>query len=534
MEDNKDNNLWDTFLYKHRMTEIPPPDDREGKVEQVLPAALKATKEMLENALGKPKDLFFRTIENPALGRKFMLAAIEGLIDKKELALHVIEPLQNVAGLHDETSDIFEAIGKTIISVPNWQKITTIDQAKSQLLDGNTLLLADGLSSGLVIMNHQYEHRTVSEPKAEQVVRGPMEGFVEALRVNTALLRKHIKDERLRIDSFQIGRRSKNKVAVAYIEGIAYPPRVEAVKEDLKSLDIDIIHDVAELSIYLDKRSFNIFPLTLPSERTDRVSASLLEGRIAVFIDNSPGAMIVPALFIDFWRTPEDYYVAPLLATFFRMLRMIFGNHLTMMLPALYIAFTNFPTGVIGSNLIMNIAASREGLAFPPTLEVLIMLILLDIILEASQRLPRLVGGAATIVGGIILGQAAVQARLASNIMVIIVAVTAITNLTVSNLAMLPAMRLLKYYFVIWATFWGMPGIVFGATTVLAYVGSLKSYGVPYLSQMSAIHLRDLVDTIYVFSPKWRTNRPRTFKTIDGQRMDLKSMKYNLNSLDDV
>ncbi|MZP30489.1 hypothetical protein GTO91_12270 [Heliobacterium undosum] len=532
VEENK-HSFWDTYLYKHRKDEIPPPDDRSGKVERALPASLEATKDALKEALGEPKDLFFRPIENQALGRTFLLAAIEGLVDKKELALHVIEPLQN-ASPQDESSDIFETLGRMVISVPNWKKIKTLDQAKSQLLDGNTLLFAEGLSSGLVIFNHQYEHRTVGEPITEQVIRGPIEGFVEAIRVNTALLRKHIKDERLRFESMTIGRRSKTKAVVAYVEGIAYPPRIDAVKEDLKSLDIDVVHDVSELSLLLQKRSSNIFPLSLTVERTDRVTASLMEGRIAVFIDNSPAAMVVPAIFIDFWRTPEDYYYSPVLATFFRILRMIVGNHLTMMLPALYISFTEFPTGIIGSQLIMNMAASREGIAFPPTVEVLLMLLMLDIILEASQRLPRIVGGAVTIVGGLILGQAAVQSKLASNIIVIIVAVTAITNLTVSNLSMLQAMRLLKYYFMIWASFFGVVGVVFAATTVLAYVGSLKSYGVPYLSQMSAIHLRDLTDTIYLFSPKWRTNRPRTFKAEDGQHWDTKSMKYNEDSMDDV
>ncbi|QGG46276.1 spore germination protein [Heliorestis convoluta] len=527
--------LWTTFLFKHRENEsTPPPKEDDYKVEQVLPATLLSSKEMLENSLGKPDDLFFRFVEPPALKRKFMICAIEGLIDQKELSLHVVEPLQVSREKLDESEDILEALGEKIISVSNYKKIDTIDEAKNQLLDGNSLLFAEGLSSALVIFNHEYEHRTVNEPITEQVIRGPIEGFVESLQVNRALLRKHIKDERLRLDGMRLGRRSRSNVVVAYIDGIANKPRVDAVKEDLASLDIDIVHDVAELSILLQKRSANIFPLSMTSERTDKVTAALMEGRIAVFLENSPAAMVVPALFIDFWRTPEDYYSSPVIATFYRFIRMIFGNHLTMMLPALYVAFTSFPTGIIGSQLIMNMASSREGIAFPPVIEVLIMLILLDIILEASQRLPRLVGGATTIVGGLILGQAAVQAKLASNIMVIVVAVTAITNLTVSNLAMLPAMRLLKYYFVLWASFFGVAGIVFAATTVLAYVGSLKSYGIPYLSQMSAIHLRDIFDTIYVLSPKMRTHRPRTLKTIDGQRWDSKTMKYNEDSLDDV
>ncbi|HEX3012437.1 MAG TPA: spore germination protein, partial [Syntrophomonadaceae bacterium] len=364
-----------------------------------------------------------------------------------------------------------------------------------ELITGNTVFFMDGIDSALIIGSGGWKDRSVSEPSTESVVRGPRDGFTETIDTNTALIRRRIKSPDLRIDEFKIGIKTKTAVLVVYINGIARQDIVNEVKSRLQKIRIDGVLESGYIEELIEDASFSLFPQIEHSERPDKVSAALLEGRIAVMVDNTPFVLIVPTVFLQFIQSPEDYYERFPVASLTRFVRAT-AFFISIILPALYIALTSFHQEMIPTPLALSIAASREGVPFPSIGEAFLMEATFEILREAGLRLPKQAGQAVSIVGGLVIGQAAVQAGIVSQAMVIVVALTGISSFAIPAYNAAAAGRLIRFPLMLLAAFLGLPGILAGLTIILIHLSGLRSFGVNFLDPFTSPDEDQFKDTL--------------------------------------
>ncbi|WP_432661857.1 spore germination protein [Wukongibacter baidiensis] len=391
------------------------------------------------------------------------------------------------------------------------------------LLSGDTIVLIDGYCEGFVVSSRGWADRGVPTPDSETVVRGPKDGFTETLRTNTALIRRRIKDTNLRIETKRIGQRTKTDVAIAYIQDIANDKIVKEVRKRLNRIDIDGILESGYIEELIQDGVYSPFPTVYNTERPDAISAGLLEGRIAILVDGTPFVLLVPALFVHFLQAPEDYYQRFDISTLIRLLRYI-SFFIALLTPSIYIAVTTFHQEMIPTSLLISIAAQREGVPFPAFVEALIMEVTFEILREAGVRMPRAVGAAISIVGALVLGEAAVQAGIVSPVMVIVVSLTAISSFVFPTYNMAIAVRMLRFVLMILSATFGLYGMALGLIGVVLHLCSLRSLGIPYMSPMAPFNWSDQKDTISRF-PLWSMfYRPRLINQKDMIRQQSPEM----------
>ncbi|MFC3040730.1 spore germination protein [Virgibacillus xinjiangensis] len=376
------------------------------------------------------------------------------------------------------------------------------------LLAGDSVILLDGYAKALCIGSKGYEKRGVEESTSTTVIRGPKESFTETLRVNTSLIRRRIKDPNLWIENKVIGKQSHTDVSICYVNGIVNEDIVREVKKRLNDIDVDAILESGFIEEYIQDETYSPFPTIYNTERPDGVAAGLLEGRVAILVDGTPFALLVPALFIQFFQSSEDYYQRSDIGTFLRILRFV-CFFLALLTPSLYIALTTFHQEMIPSQLLTSLAAQREGVPFPAYVEALLMELVFEILREAGTRMPRAVGSAISIVGALVLGQAAVEAGIVSAAMVIVVSLTAISSFVFPSHNLSVSIRLLRFAFMTAAAMFGLVGIILGLLLMVMHLASLRSFGVPYLTPMAPLIPGDQKDTVFRL-PLWSLNtRPR-------------------------
>ena len=443
---------------------------------------------------------------------KLALVFTDGLVDKPfinasimaDLMIHAREVPPDAPKLIE---DIYELIRYGTIPSPELKDINNLDDAVLAILTGDTVLLMDGIETIIVIGTKGWPSRGVSEPNTEAIIRGSREGFTETFRFNTALVRRYIRDPRFKIKQMQLGRRSFTDLGVLYIDDIAKPELVEEVKRRLKTIDIDTIMESGYIEELIEDNPYSLFPQIKATERPDKVAAALFEGKVAILVDNTPFALIVPATFNSFFHATEDHYIRWIPATVLRMMRFLAGI-LSLITPALYIAVTSYHPGILPTALVLSIAASREGVPFPALIEALILELTFELIREAGVRLPSLIGGVVGIVGGLVIGQAAVEAGIVSPIMVIIVAVTAISSFSIPDYGFSNAFRLFRFMLIFASAFLGLYGMVLGLLLMLGHLVRLKSFGTPYLSPFVSFTVSDLKDTMVRLPIFMMKNRP--------------------------
>ncbi|MDF2530949.1 MAG: GerA spore germination protein [Clostridia bacterium] len=443
---------------------------------------------------------------------KFTLIFTDGLVDKPfindsilaDLMYHAREIPPDAPELKDE---LFKLVRYGSIPSPELKEIRNIDDAVLAILTGDTVMLIDGTANIIVIGTKGWPARGISEPTTEAVIRGPKEGFTETYRFNSALVRRRIRDPRLKLKQMQIGRRSFTDIGIMYIEDIAQPELVAEVKRRLATIDIDAILDSGYIEEFIEDNPYSLFPQIKATERPDKVAAALYQGKVAILVDNTPFGLIVPATFNSFFHAAEDHYIRWIPATVLRMMRFIAGT-LSLVTPALYIAVTSYHPGILPTGLVLSIAAAREGVPFPAVIEALILELTFELLREAGVRLPTLIGGVVGIVGGLVIGQAAVEAGIVSPIMVIIVAVTAISSFSIPDYSFSNAFRLFRFMLIFAAAFLGLYGMILGLLLMLGHLVRLKSFGTPYLSPFVSFTASDLKDTIVRLPMFMMKNRP--------------------------
>ena len=371
----------------------------------------------------------------------------------------------------------------------------------SEILYGGIALFVDGYEEAIIILMKAWPQRGVEKSDVESVVRGPKESFNETFSVNISLIRRRLRSPNLVIEQHNLGRMTHTSVAVAYMKGVTSPELIREVKQRLGRIDIDGILESGYIEEFIQDDPYTPFPQIIYTERPDRVVAALLQGRVCIFTDGTPMVLFLPAVFSDLVQSPEDYYERYLFASATRLLR--FSSLLVaLLLPSFYISVTTFHQEMIPTQLLISIAASREGVPFPALVEAMIMEITFEALREAGLRLPRAVGPAVSIVGGLVIGQAAVQAGIVSPLMVIVVAVTGIASFMNPSYNLALAIRLIRFPLMILAATLGLFGVMTGVLAMLIHLAGLRSFGVPYLSPMAPLKPSDWKDFM-IRAPWW-------------------------------
>ncbi|GAA0121248.1 MAG: spore germination protein [Clostridium argentinense] len=464
-------------------------------------------KELFKNAT----DVVFREFNIDKY--RAAIVYIDGMSEKNLLNEYLMGPLMTEEIKVQSPSEIKDKL----ITISDMKEIDKLSDGVNIILAGETLLFIDGLNVCYSIANRAWPNRGVGEPSAETVIRGSREGFTETVRFNTALVRRRIRDTRLKVEASQIGTRSKTDVVLMYIDDIVNKDVLEELKKRLDKISLDAILDSGYIEQYIEDNSNTPFPQVQSTERPDVVAAALYEGRIGIIVDGSPFALIVPAVLATFFQSPDDYYNRWLNASGVRIIRLI-AIVVSLIMPAMYVAVTSFHTSIIPTKLAYAMAASREGVPFPSYIEVLFMELSLALLIEAITKLPKPIGSTIGIVGGLIMGQSAVSAGLISPIMVIIIGITAITTFLIPNYSVTNAFACFRILFVILSAIVGLYGIVVGVIFFLIHLTRIESFGIPYLSPAVNLVNRDLKD-LYVRLPfiKFK-QRPEFMKPQDKIR----------------
>lgn len=445
-------------------------------------------------------DVIFRSF---FIGRteKAILIYIEGLSNIEEIDNSVLSPLMD--SKENPVSNINNLIQKKI-TVSNVKEITTFSESVKEISTGNPLILVDNLNTGFSVGLSKFEKRAIEESPSEMVVKGPRESFVEALGVNTSLLRRRIRSPKLKMEGMEIGRYTKTNVVLTYIEDLAEPTLIKEMKNRLNRIDIDGILESGMIEEFIEDVPYSPFPQVLTTERPDVVTGSLLEGRIALLVDGSPFAIVVPITFYSLMQASEDYYGRFLIGTAIRWLRYLFLV-ISLLLPSLYVAIITYHQEMVPTSLLITMAASREQVPFPALVEAIIMEITFEALREAGLRLPKQIGAAVSIVGALVIGEAAVSAGIVSAPMVIVVAITGIASFTIPRYSATIAIRMLRFPIILFAGTLGLLGIMLGVITIIIHLCTVRSFGMPYLSPMAPLKKQEVKDVL-IRAPWWKLN----------------------------
>ena len=411
-------------------------------------------------------------------------------------------------GLSDE--EIQRGVRDNAFALSDTEPKVYMEEAIQGVLIGDAVFFLDGVEVALKIPDKGYPKMGVAETDTEKVVRGSNEGFTDSEKANTALIRRRIRNTKLKVKEFQVGERSFTNVAIVYIEDLADPELVKETHRRLTEYEIDGVLDSGVMEQLAEEVWYSPFPQFQSTRRPDRAAMSVLEGKVVVLVDNSPLALLLPADINSFLKTTDDYYNRFHMASFARIIRYV-STFFSLTLPGLYLAVTNFHTQILPTPLLLSFWESRIGVPFPAALEVLLMELSFELLREAGVRLPGAMGNTIGIVGGLIIGQSAVTANVVSPIVVIVVAFTALCSFAIPNEEFASAFRLLKYGCIFMGAWLGLYGVLLSYLWVLIHLSHLNSFGIPYLMPYVASDLNgyeDEKDSLLRFPFRMLKRRP--------------------------
>lgn len=476
----------------------------------------------LKTILGKSDDIIFREFIIGIKKRtKTFLCFIDGLSDKQLIDEYIVKPL--LVNIHiidpDETilsHDNIASLKDHVFNAVEIKEEKVFDEVIDAVLAGNTALFIDGYNTVLIISAKGGQTRSITEPETEMVVRGSREGFVETLRVNTSMIRRIIKNPKLIIEPFRLGTQTHTDINIAYIDGIANPKIVEEVKIRLNKMDTNSVISSGSLEQLIGDAPYSFFSTIGNSERPEKVTGKILEGRVAIVVNGTPFVLTVPHLFIENFQVSEDYSSKFYFSSFMRLLRLL-AFFITLTFPALYVALETFHQEMLPTVLLITTAATREGIPFPSFIEILIMSAVFELLRESGVRLPRQIGQAVSIVGALVVGEAAVRAGIISAPMVIIGALTAITSFLIPSL--LEALFFFRLLLLLLSALLGLYGLIVGLIIMLAHLCSLRSFGTPYLSPLTPIIWSDLKDSFIIYPLRLMKSLPKSIIWKDQKKI---------------
>lgn len=507
-----------------------------SRPKKPIAASLAENLRQIRQELGNPMDLKVRELRN---GDGKLVAAIvhlEGMVNDDVVYNQIVKvitwELRVLDGGLPPPKEAFRRLANQLISVTEVREDQDFNQMVLEIIAGDTVVLLDSVETALICGARGWEGRRVEEPQNEAVVRGPREGFTETLKTNVSLIRRRVKDPRLRFDPIQVGERTKTSVALAYIQDIASEELVREVTGRLKAIETDAVLESGYIEEFIEDSPWSPFPQMARTERPDVVASCLLEGRVAVLVDGTPFALIAPVVFFQLLMAAEDYYERWIIGTLVRLLRMTMFL-ISLFLPSLYVAVTTFHPELLPTTLVLSIAAQREGVPFPAFVEAIGMEIAFEMLREAGLRLPRTIGQAVSIVGALVIGEAAVSAGLVSPAMVIVVAATGIASFSAPAYNLAISARLLRFIVLVGAASLGLFGVGIVGALIMAHLASLRSFGVPYMSPLAPFHGSDLKD-IFIRTPWWSMwTRPRLTGAAQSLRQRVQSKRSESNETRD-
>jgi len=522
------NQRWKKYEKKEtkKLQQTIPNVDLEKHKNDKLSGNLEDTIAFIKKYLGENDDFY---IHHFRVFGKFQAAIIflSSLVDKRTINLEVLKPLmyipQHLEGKTIEQDQVNEILLNDILY--NSQGI--LEDHLADLIDvllfGRTVVLIEGINEAITIETLQVDKRSIEQPPTDQVIRGPRDGFIESLQTNLALIRFRLHSPDFRVKITTTGKESKVKVGICYIKGIAHPDLVKEVNDRISAIEIDAVLDVGYLEQLIEDHHFSPFPQIANTERPDKVVAQMLEGRVCILIDGSPFALIVPAVFTQFYQSTEDYSERFLMGTLVRIIRLV-ALLFALVFTSLYVSIISFNPELIPTDFAVAVAGGRAGVPFPTVIEVLIMEISMEVLREATIRLPQQVGGALSIVGVLVIGQAAVSAGFVSPITVVVIALTTIGSFATPAYNAAIALRMLRFPLVILAGIFGLYGVMVGLILIINHMLSLKSFGVPYMAPIVPGNFEGMKDTLIRAPLWWMPKRPSFFHSDNKTRLSKDSL----------
>lgn len=500
--------------------------------EQSISTSLEENQKIIEERYNLPrnKDVVIRKLMIPGEPViKAMLIFMDGLVDKKIVTVSILQPLMLMRndclgyGGEDFVTQIIEQF------LPSGQaaRVVSFKEVEHAINTGDAALFFDGIDEVVTLETKGFEHRGIDRPTTEQSVRGSQNSFNEVLRVNTALIRTMLHTTDLVTEMIPVGLRGETNCAVMYLESVANKELVREVKRRIVGINADVITDSGVLENFIVDFPRNPFPQTLSTERPDRIVTNLAEGRVAIFLDGNPFGQIVPISFFTLLHAADDYSLNLYYANMLRIVRLL-GAFLSLLLPALYLAISTFHQEAIPTDLLLSIISARSSVPFPTIVEILLMEVSFELIREGGLRIPGILGSTIGIVGALILGQAAVAAKIASPIMVIVIAVTGLASYSIPDYRLASALRLLRLVFIGLAFFMGLVGIATGFMVLITVLCSMKSFGMPYMAPLAPKTMPD-GDLIFRIPVYKQQRRPDEVNSQDDQRQGQVSRKWIKN-----
>lgn len=497
------------------------PGDPGYQEERTLTSNLDKSLKIITEIFGLCDDLMVRGI---IIGKekkqaRASIVYLDPLVDNVQLQQSLMHGLLTVDQLPrmGVTTEwlIKNVIGNgRVIEKDKWVDVT------DEINRGAVCLFVEGLKKALLIRIVEKTSRQVDQPTTEAVAKGPQDSFNEDVRTNVALLRKRLRTSRLAVENLEVGELSKTEVKLVYLKGYVTDGLVAEIKERVRRIKTDGILDSGQVEEFIQDSPYSLFSSFEVTERPDKLAANLLEGRTGLMFDNTPYTIIIPTTLATQLQSPEDYYNRYWFSSFIRLLRWT-ALLIALLAPSVYIAITTFHQELLPTALLMTILIAREGVPYPAIVEALLMELTFEVLREAGLRLPRTFGQTISIVGAIVIGQAAVSAGLASPAMVIVVALTAIASFTIPSMSLTNNVRVLRFPFMILAASFGLIGVLVGFSILSYHLCSLRSFGIPYLSPLAPVSFSDLKDTL-IRVPAWMMRfRPRLIGYTDPQRQDI-------------
>jgi spore germination protein KA len=504
--------------------------EKEG--DTPTPSSLLETEKEVKKILGNNVDL---QIKHFKIFGQFSAACVyfSSLINQEVLNKDILRPLmyepEHLMGKEKPLHQLINLILTETLYHSQAKVGDSLKQLIELLLRGETVIFIDGIKEAIHIGTRKVEKRAIAQPETEQVILGPREGFIESIATNISLLRYRLPTPDFQVKTMRIGRLTKSTVAICYLKGIANETVIKEVEKRLSEIDIDAILDVGYLEQFIEDNPFSPFPQTQTTERPDKTVANLIEGRVAVLVDGSPFSLLVPVVFNQFYQTVEDYSSRFLMGSFVRIARVL-ALVFSLIFPSLYVSLISFNPELLPTEFAVAVAGGRAGVPYPAVIEVLIIEISMEILREATVRLPKQVGGALSIVGVLVIGQAAVEAGLSSPITVVVIALTTIGSFATPTYTAAFALRMLRFPIMILAGIFGLYGVMVGVIFIFNHMLSLKSFGVPYMAPVSPENYQGMKDVVIRSPIWWMPKRPGFLQPDNQKRLsqnDNKMLEHN-------
>ena len=502
---------------------------RRDTMEDRIQKSLAYNIEVMEARLRDCEDIVKRHFiigEHSNIGIYMMFT--DNLVNKTIIENSIMTNLMNRAKIDEiDQEGLLRKINEEAISIGEMKEITSFEELYTAVLMGDTVLLMDGNDYALVASTKGWPSRGVQSTETEVVVQGPKDAFTEAMNFNIVLVRRRIRDTRLKVKRSMLGRRSQTSVALMYMEDLVREEVLEQVKQALLEIDVDGILDSGYLEQLIEQDYKSPFPQMQLTERPDKAASAILEGRVVVIVDNTPFVILLPVTLNVFFQAAEDYYQRWEIMSLARIIRFL-AAVIALVLPGLYIALTVYHPSMIPTALALKIAGARTSLPFPAVIEVLIMEIAFELLREAGIRLPAPVSSTIGIVGGIIIGQAAVEAGIVGPVVVIVSALTGICTFVIPNTSLVSGFRLSKYFILFMSSILGLYGFWLGILVLVVHLSSLSSFGIPYLYPFcsgAVTDYTDLKDSIIRLPVVFLRRRPIFTKPGARQRMQVRRKK---------